>query len=357
MADQWSSSFFCLPRELRDQIYDCLFRGCSLTFFNNDVRPDLGVTFHFFYQYNGTRQHQNLPRWLFACKQILNEGLEQWYRGASCSPCFCNPNNGRTLAGAYAAAFCKLDRVQSFDGPVLTPDFSADWDYFLWPSLPGRSKQRSQTIVPRMSEHWVSYAVLDCFFRYLQQHPDHPAKQIKFSLMITPSEYLTHGIEAVNLSYFETLGPRFDRVVFRIVCPYTSSQGNPAWLQPAGWPHLHANASIFPKLQHEAVRVGKSLVGATNSIGWHVRDYLEPMRKSNDEIIPNAFEWHIEVTRRSLQQSGQGQMQHEGLQYCRLEHRRQQRREYDYFRPLQTGAQALITSWVCDETGETMSLF
>jgi len=356
-ANALGPAFFQLPRELRDSIYDYLFQGNSFTILNKNVRPDLGVTFHFFYQFNGTREHLNhLPHWLFACRQMLHEGQQQWYRGANCSPCFCSSSNGRTLAGSYAAAFCELDRVQSFDGPVLTTNFSADWDYFLWPSLP-MSKMQLQTIVPRMSEHWVSYSVLDCFFRYLQQHPDHPAKQIKLSLMITPSDSLRKGIGAVDLSYFETLGPRFDRVVFRIVCPYTASYASRTGLLGSSCAQMHVNSSIFPKLQREAVRVGKALVGATETTGWHLRDYLEPMRTSSDDVIPNAFEWHVEVTRRSLQRSGQGELQFQGLRFCRLEHRRHKRREFDYFRPLQIDARGRVTSWVCDDTSDIMSLF
>jgi hypothetical protein len=340
------ASFFDLPRELRDSIYNELFQGASLKVYNPNIRPDLGVTLHFFYKFNGTRKHQNLPRWLFTCKQIWNEAQEQWYRGASCSPCFCSRDYGRTISGSYATAFCELDRAQSFDGPVLSTKNEMDSSYVLWPSthtsLHTRATNQPHIIVPRVSEHPVSYSVLDCFFKYLRQNTSHPAKHIKLSF--TVAELRTEsGYSAVDLSHFESLGPRFDRVVFRIACPVTSHRNHT---------QLHNVAAMYPKIQHEAIRVGKHLVSGVETSGWELRDYLLPMRLPNNDIIPNAFEWHLEVVRRRTQRNGQ--MQYEGMRYHRIQRGIGPGDGYDYFRPLQTASNGRVISWVCDATGEVM---
>jgi hypothetical protein len=346
-SSAWQTSFLDLPLELRDNVYNDLFQGASFTIYNPKIRPDLGVTFHFFYRFNGNRKHRNLPRWLFSCKQIFNEALEQWYRGATCSPCFCGGSSGRTAPGSYAAAFCDLDRAQSFDGPVLSTKNEMDCSYVLWSSLNAKSTHQPQIIVPRMSEHPVSYSVMDCFFKYLEQNTDHPAKQIKFSLTIAGS---ATGTKSVDLSHFESLGPRFHRVVFRIACPITS-HGMPAGPVP-GYPQLLDVAMLYPKIQHEAIRVGKYLVSGNGNSGWDLRDYLLPMRTSSDEVISNAFEWYVEVMRRPTQRNGQ--LKYEGMRNHRMPHRRGLRPGFDYFRPLQTCTHGRILVWICEDTGQVI---
>jgi hypothetical protein len=328
-ADMRHVSFLNLPTELRDTVYDELFQGLSLTCFDPNIRPDLGITFHFFYKFNGTRKHRNVPRWLFTCKQIFNEALEQWYRGASCSPCFCRPESGISAAGSYGQAFCELVRVQSFDGPVLSTAYASDEDYVLWPSQSTTASQRSSSLVPRISEHSVSYAISDCFYKYLENNTNHPAKRIKLSLTTTPWDDM-RAIDSVNLSSFQSLGSRFDRVVFRIACPTFSDRVIDA--PPTSWPSLKNALSMYTKIQYEAVRVATYLVSGNISMGWEIRDYLLPIRTLSDDVIPNAYEWHVEVIRRQKQQKGH--LQYIGILHWRKEkyRRRGRRQQYDYFR-------------------------
>lgn len=72
--------FFTLARELRDQIYDELWRfGPSITLRHHGL--------NFQVQYDGDRrpdEDQRLPTWLLADKTMLKEGLEQLHGKAKC---------------------------------------------------------------------------------------------------------------------------------------------------------------------------------------------------------------------------------------------------------------------------------
>jgi hypothetical protein len=340
--------FFELPRELRDNVYNNLFQGVSLAFQHEEVRPDIGARLHYFYKFNGAREHQALPCWPFASRQMLAESLEQWYGGASCWPCFCRHGIGKasrrakTVSSILAKKFCRLTQVRSFNAPNVDNRNGPDTNYILWGSQTTSTSQLPQLIVPRMAEHFVSYSVMDCFFKYLASLVDHPAKEIKLSLSISSAKSLTRDVGAVDLSHFETLGPRFDRVVFRIACPYSVTLAE-----------HRLNATIYPKVQHEAVRVAKYLVGGDESNGWQLRDYLEPICTSSDGNT-YAYEWHVEVLRRKVQQSGQ--MQFEGMHYCGLRYQRDVSTGYDYYRLLQRDANNRIISWMNDELDEILTL-
>jgi hypothetical protein len=349
-------SFLDLPLELRDMVFDELFQGLSLTGHTSSIRPDLGATFHFFYKFNGTHKHRSLPRWLFTCKQIYNEAMVQWYREASCSPCFCNSETGRTPAGSYAQAFCQVGRAQSFDGPVLRSKHASDGDYVLWEKQSTEHTEPVKCFVPSISEHPVSYAVLDCFHKYLEDNTNHPAKKIKFSLSMEHCiwDHEMPTVSSVDLSSFEALGPRFERVTFRIVCPKVPDGHRDL-------PHMHRGtlnhtASTYLNVQDEAIKAAKYLVGGK---GWEIRDYLLPIRTANDEIMPNASEWHVEVTRREKQEMGR--VQYMGMRSCRFygfeNTSGSGRGEYfDYLRPHQTNAQGEVSSWINDATGKVLSL-
>jgi hypothetical protein len=342
--------FLDLPLELRDIIYDELFQGVSLTSANTDIRSDLEVTFHFFYKFNGNRRHQSLPRWLFTCKQVLAEATEQWYRGASGSPCFCKSDKGRTMPGSYATSLCNVDRALSFDGPVLSTGHAAPGDYILWPSLQTRVTRNAQIMVPRISEQPNSFSVSDRFFTYLKHKFNHPARQIKFTLTTTPSDYLARGAISVDLSFFKSLGPRFERVVFRIACPIIDPERSGT---VEGWPYLRDAMKMYLQTQHEAVRVSKYLVSGNNSTGWHLRDYLVPILNPSGRVVRSAYEWHVEVSRRRKQQSGE--LKYEGLRYCALPPPLGSRRQPEYFKPLHTETDGTIVEWVCDATGHVIS--
>lgn len=69
------SPLLCLPRELRDYLYDTLFVGSCFQFEQLDLITVLS--------YDGsTSESRRLPSWLLTNKQILHEGLEQFYRQA-----------------------------------------------------------------------------------------------------------------------------------------------------------------------------------------------------------------------------------------------------------------------------------
>jgi hypothetical protein len=342
------TKFFDFPRELRDNVYDNLFQGVSLAIHHQELRPDIGAFFHYFYKFNGAHEHQALPCWPFASRQMLAESLEQWHRGASCGPCFCRrgtgkaSRNSKTVSSDLARSFCQLGRVQSFDAPNIDTRNGPDTNYILWGSQKTSSSQLPQIIVPRMAEHSVSYSVMDCFFKYLAGQVDHPAKEIKLSLSISSAKSLTRDVGAVDLSHFQTLGPRFDRVVFRIACPCSET-----------WAEHRLNATIYPKVQHEAIRVAKYLVGGDDSKGWQLRDYMEPICAPSGGNI-SAYEWHVEVLRLKVQQSGQ--IQFEGMQYCGLRYRRNDSTGYDYFRPFQRDEDKRPIAWECDDTHEVLTV-
>lgn len=347
--------FFNLPRELRDIVYDELFQGVSLTCSNHEIRREMPVVFHFFYKFNGNRKHRNLPLWLFTSKQILREAMTQWYKGASCSPCFCGRDQGRTTPGTYASAFCELDRAQSFEAPVLSNMYGDFGDYVLWPKLRTRKTPNVQILVPRMSDEQHSYSVMDCFFNYIVRNPTHPAKTVMFSLAMAPSEFLVRGIDSVDLSWFEALGPHFDRVIFRVKCPFTRYD----IFGSSNWPKLRDTLTMYSKLQDEAIRVGKFLVQSGDSTGWSVHDSLVPMLDYTQDVIPDAFEWHVEVERRQTQQKEH--IRYGGMRYCCVQRGRinalAQNREVIYFRPMQTNAAGQVSSWKCDATGQIISLY
>jgi hypothetical protein len=305
------TSFFTLPLELRERIYDDAFQGVSLAWLNTNIRPKLGVTLHFFYMYNGIYRHENPPQWMLSCKQIHDEALVQWYRGASCSPCFCGPDGGKTKPIMLTAELCDIWRVRSLDGPVLNTQREAEGHHELWLSKPSMNdisgkpsaKPRNQSrntqntslhvFVPRMNEHLVPYLVADCFHKYIQENKDLPAKQIKLSVLAPCHESRpTRPPPLVDLSYFELLGPRFDRVVFQVACP-SVELGN----------IISRHSETYLKAQQEAVRVAKYLVSGDGSVGWKLRDFLLPWNiEDNDSFGPA---WCVEVTRQKKQQYGE----------------------------------------------------
>jgi hypothetical protein len=284
---------------------------------NTDIRPKLGVTLHFFYQFNGTLKHENLPLWIFTSKQIHDEALAQWYRGASCSPCFCGPEHGKTNPTKLTVELCDIWRVQSLVGPVLNTPREADGDHELWTSekrttvrnahpndTPHKQNGSSRTVlVPRMSEHLVPYLVTDCFFKFIQENKNLPAKEIKLPITAQDANH-TKGYTSVDLSFFELLGPRFDRVVFQIACP-DFRQDVAEGIYPRPEP--------YPWIQREAVRVAKYLVSRDGSTGWKLRDYFQPM---NESLMFTDFAWCVEVTRQMTQESGE--LLYEGLQKYRI---------------------------------------
>lgn len=317
------TSFYTLPLELRERIYDAAFQGVSLAWLNTNIRPKLGVTLHFVYMYNGIHRHGNPPRWMLTCKQIHDEALVQWYRGASCSPCFCGPDGGKTKPVKLTAELCDIWRVKSLDTPVLNTQREAEGHHELWLSMPptnnipggpsARSRNQSRDTqntplriyVPRMSEHSVPYMVADSFHKYIEENKDLPAKQIKLSVSVPCHEFggPMRPPFPVDLSYFELLGPRFDRVVFQVVCP-SLDLGN----------IISRHSETYLMAQHEAVRVAKYLVSGNGSTGWKLRDFLLPFNIEDNESFGPA--WCVEVTRQEKQQNGE--LCFEGLQKCLL---------------------------------------
>ncbi len=74
-----STSFFDLSRELRDWIYFLAFEPGAHAFVEGGLRFTLS-----FRKPDADTPHA-LPPWLFTNKQILEEGLEQYYREVVCT--------------------------------------------------------------------------------------------------------------------------------------------------------------------------------------------------------------------------------------------------------------------------------
>jgi hypothetical protein len=214
----------------------------------------------------------------------------------------------------------------------------------------------SQVLVPRMIIRQHSYSITDYLFNYITQSLNHLAKTVLFSLAIQPSERLGRNVESVDLSWFSTLGRRFERVVFRLKCPIIADLRY-AHLRTY-WLNLHDTAKTYPKMQDEAIRVGKLLLTNNNSTGWTVRDYLAPMRDKKDNFIPNAVEWHVEILQRPTQQHGH--MQNMGSRYCCMQHSGtgvlQRQTDDIFFRPLQMDSKDRVASWIRDSRKSVISL-
>ncbi|KAF2111289.1 hypothetical protein BDV96DRAFT_650386 [Lophiotrema nucula] len=74
-----------LPRELRNQVYDSLFRGSCFKFTRKRIQVTLSYG-------SPIEASTSLPVWLLTSKQVLKEGLDQLYHTARCTRCLREPN-------------------------------------------------------------------------------------------------------------------------------------------------------------------------------------------------------------------------------------------------------------------------
>jgi hypothetical protein len=198
----------------------------------------------------------------------------------------------------------------------------------------------------------------DQMLNYLILDPEHPVRKVKFSLSLPANvpggteQKLARSLDwRVDLSCFQKLCHRFERVVFRLVCPSSADIGK-----------QKMNTILYTKFQDEIARVAKYLVSGENKDpeteqetgGWVLHDYMTQIRLSKLlGPISGGFEWNLDVSRHDTKRCGD--IQNKGMQYCRKYNWRKGYADFDYFEPADEEVEGVI-SWVCKETGETMRL-
>ncbi len=265
------TSFFDLPRELRDSVYDNVLSGvkCKIPFSDRKIRNGLGTNFTLFYErFDDKGDLGQLPHGLLACKQMLDEAFDilcnhaHCTLGTSCNCQGCIEDDGPCRKHSWNRI--SLDQVKNFNGPIQDGTWDAEGVYQL------RESSKYAFWVP-YDEHLRQQknSVTDGFFRYLQARPDHPAKHVKFSISLpSPNRQNKWSTDPVDLSCFRSLGSHFDHVTFRLVCPF----GDPARGNQVS---LRDTALTFAKLHFEAARTAISMVGGGDDSGYDLEDYCK----------------------------------------------------------------------------------
>jgi hypothetical protein len=312
-------SFFSLPAELRICVYDALWAGALLTFYEGDLEFKLAYK---------PRMHLALPLWLPTYKQMLDEGLEQLYREAVCRlDCLPLSRRGRSqsqLIERSDAHLLRLDRVQT-----LEYDWSPFFDNLPIQLGPWRNDandvNHSGVVLPafdRLPHSQLEGILGEKLMHELIASNGYSVKDIKITFEIQVEDAVPvddPSSWSVDLSSFEKLAP-LDRIVFEICCPQLCS--TPTVTQ--GYDALRQIAIVYPKVQREIERVARALVAGSGKDGdraspspYSIHDFYKHFAPTWDgRPTKGAKSWLLEAKRlRRPSNTGRPAISHLGLQY------------------------------------------
>lgn len=356
MTSSTSPSFFSLPLELRQQIYDELF--CDTTYFVTIER------IRFTLQYKPADQKwtpNKLSLFLLASKRVQVEALDQFYREAHCtsySRCWCTgcSGGGTRPCERYTCRILKFSRIRKIDY-FPDPQPASGYNHSLTIKEKDAVDKRLCLYPTLLRYPGLANREADILAAVLLPGQEHSVRELKLSIELSvhagnPPLMVEESTCSVDLSCFENLGFTLDRVVFRVACPSVSVHMQ----QEPPSRRLRVCAMIFPALQREVERVAKIMVGAgdeqsndsDDSRGYIVRDYMQEMR-DHSGLIKGAYEWHLEAKRVKKNRSrSRREVSHGGLQYCRTRKAGHPRNRYDYYGPAKIEDGRI--SWTCERS-------
>ncbi|KAF2241570.1 hypothetical protein BU26DRAFT_173082 [Trematosphaeria pertusa] len=363
-----ASPLFRIPTELRELIYDDLWEGVIISGCVEGAckfRVEYGETDN-----DGDPEHL-LPVWLFTAKQILAEGMRQFYRKARCTHYWkhenehCgvdSPSSTFRLLSLYRireigsraklhhvlfAAVADLKGDGTLTNALTRVDNSHDgagaekWVNVEKPKSPGTTwavhvpefdatpaidlpDQQKNLSLEAIVEHLClgKNALRELSLSFV------PPMDIHSTMLFARQSH-------IDLSYLERLGTNLDRVHFVLETPifddyptenvplpgldYDNFMGNTPFFHDYDTDELPLRmcADLYLKTQQELERLARHLVGGTRGAGVSVRDWTE--RSALWESIPDSefakFEaraWHLEVRRIATRQC-RGAINHYGL--------------------------------------------
>ncbi|KAF2468024.1 uncharacterized protein BDR25DRAFT_358276 [Lindgomyces ingoldianus] len=269
-----SSLFSNLPRELRDRIYEYLLHGSCFQFLEHILLVVLAND-------GSDGSVSGLPLWLLTNKQILSEGLSEFYRHARCIRTsmrrdvplkWCN--QCKPASGQYSFGDAHLLRVHQ----IQTIDLD-NIEFTYYTKYPEGTPatlflNRGYPVLPL--DHWL-------------RGQRHSLKNLKLTFLIAGSYPSIYNAEEwkVDLSPMRYLGTPAN-VEFTIKEPR---------LLKGDIGHVRACAAVLQLLQMELEFMAKSLVGAEKS-GCVVKDWIALKGKSEGQYEDTwEHEWHLRVNR------------------------------------------------------------
>ena len=347
--------FLSLPRETRDYIYNYLLQGSRFQFTQRLTPTENSMRFTICYEFSDAfmAQRSKFPLWLLVCKQVLAEGLDQLYRSAYCSSygqCWCDgctpPNN---QCEHNPGKLLELEGAKNIEFTVPISQFSIGQSGLIDQHLLGF------TAFPDISEKAMSPAH-DLLLEYLAENPQHPAKRLKFKFSFTilpslkrlpmrkpPHQGPNDHSWAVDLSVYQKLGSRFDRVKLALEFPVLMTNEE-----------VRHSAMLHPKFKTAAAELGKFLVGGletndTNNVpggngGWRLYDSFQTKYgEAQLEDINCPYDWFLEVIRQPTRKNGV--IRYMGLSCFK--------RGWSYFHAV--GGEEEGESWFCEQTGDLLT--
>lgn len=323
------SPFFTLSRELRDIIYHHTWNGQHIhyviegccTFY---VR--YGDEVDWYFDSVKWEDSYGLPIWLLTCRQFLDEGVEQFYRGATCEHSdnqFSSEliRDGVRLISLYRIKNLHIEpkdwsllfeTVVDFDEEgwlCVARECGDDWKVV---DLQGHERWFDPDVVGDPHGTWAivrpDYRTL-CGIRY--SHPElsmaiehlklraHCLKNLEIGFRApfesTPNTLFTQLSRRemigqkisgwhVDLSYLKNLGTNFDRIKFTLGIPRGDRNHLPMYEKDRLY------VEVFKMIQEQMEKVAKYLVGGESGGAWLLKDWVGDCRGGGRE-------WHLEVTR------------------------------------------------------------
>ncbi|KAF2242692.1 hypothetical protein BU26DRAFT_524257 [Trematosphaeria pertusa] len=204
-------NFVDLPRELRDKVYDELWKGSAII----DVHVGR-LLFRVTYGRDYLRRSTLLPMWLRTSKSILHEGLEQLFRKSTWE---CVQLKNRRIGHTRSLLL----------GPSVAPNMA-----FLLPLL--------QTARPEGKLRPLDLPDLEACMRLFEG--DTPIRVLHLEIL-----YLRQPTMAVDLSFVKQIKRPVERLEVKVSeMPFTT--GDPAF-----------EATTVPALKEEVARVGALVAG------------------------------------------------------------------------------------------------
>jgi hypothetical protein len=313
----YDSNLFYIPLELRERIYHYLWCDTRLS----DIEEDsCKFSLTYLVSNSSPKSTQNgLPNWLLTNKQVLSEGMQQFYRNATCTSIIATANREDVCSSPLK--ILSLYRIRRIDSK--TPHYCIDINVVLDPCNDSRLfaqqldssvnefrmanlKTSPQSVGPPtnsfeelvsapivflilcwddvdddLGPHWTlnggdNEVMLGTLIRHFKAPVTHALKELSLGFEIGGYLFgkdLLHALYRLDLEDIDNLGVDFslleqldvglDRVIFYFDVPFSDG----------GFCHRQSDLDLFVRFQEEMARVAKLLVGSS----FILKDWIVPL--------------------------------------------------------------------------------
>ncbi|KAF2119507.1 hypothetical protein BDV96DRAFT_347738 [Lophiotrema nucula] len=267
-VDLSSSPLLLLPRELRDRIYHLSLLDEEFTFYDKKIK---------FTVRHGTYFHgRNRPSWMFACRQLCDEALTIFYKGARLQSYHLSGRDN-----AHPNQYFSVSRLASLQLELFLGTKVVE--------IAGSEKKRAEVVPGK------TYCDPDAGLRFLLEALEGEKSSLKhlkivfemgrdiyeedpYYIALPDPDSISDWV--IDLSYLEGFGNSLEN--FEFVLRQTEMVGRSGG-QHQGW------MIVVPLIQTELIRLAKIMVSGSEL-------------RIRDKILPGPS-WHLDVRRASNKES------------------------------------------------------